>query len=60
MEKRGVIESGRTPPEHDPQATPAANFTEQCEKEAESSLDAIRRLDGDFRKEAADRAKKAL
>lgn len=60
MEKRGVIKPGRTPPEHEPPANPAANFTASCEKTAESELDAIRRLDGDFRKTAAERAKKAL
>jgi hypothetical protein len=60
MEKRGVIKPGQTPPEHDSPAVPVVNFTDHCEKTAESELDAIRRLDGDFRKEAADQAKKAL
>lgn len=60
MEKRGVIEPGLTPPEHEDAVFSGANITAPCEKQAENELDAIRRLDGDFRKLAADRAKKAL
>lgn len=57
MEKRGIVKPGHTPPEHD---DPAAKITEPCEKTAARELDAIRRLDGDFRKVAADRVRKAL
>lgn len=60
MEKRGVIEPGRTPPEHENTAPAKANKTAACEKKAAAELEAIRQLDGDFRRLAADRAKKAL
>lgn len=60
MEKRGVINPGLTPPEHDDTSILRPKITEACEKKAEPDLDAIRRLDGDFRKLAADQARKAL
>lgn len=60
MEKRGVISPGLTPPEHDDTATRKKQTAAVNEKRAVKELDAIRELDGDFRKLAADRAKKAL
>ena len=60
MEKRGIIDPGHTPPEKDDTTTRMSKSTDALEKAAESELDAIRRLDGDFRKVAAERARKAL
>lgn len=60
MEKRGVIKPGSTPSEHNDSAVNGANSPALAEKTAQSELDAIRELDGDFRKLAAERAKTAL
>lgn len=60
MEKRGVIGPAVTPPEHGDTVKIAVVRAESCEKSAIAELAAIRELDGDFRKLAADTAKKAL
>lgn len=60
MEKRGVISPGLTPPEQEDTSARSPEITAACEKKAETELDAIRRLDGDFRKLTADRVRKTI
>lgn len=51
MEKRGVIESGRTPPEQSEEAVKTSQHTPKP---------GVAELDADFRKRAAETARSAL
>lgn len=59
MEKHGVIAPQVTPPETGDTARPAANIKQSCDNSA-AELRAIRELDGDFRKIAAEATRKSL
>ena len=57
MEKQGIVAPEVTPPENADTAKAAAHFTPPCEKGRQA---AIRDLDGDFRKSAAEATRKSL
>jgi hypothetical protein len=59
MEKRGEIKPGITPPENDDTAA-TVNSGQPIKLAEEDSLRAIRELDGDFRKCAAEATRKSL
>jgi hypothetical protein len=59
MEKQGIVAPHVTPPEDGDTAKTAAQITQVCEK-PEVELQAIRELDGDFRKAAAEATTKSL
>lgn len=57
MEKQGIVAPEVTPPENDDTAKVASHFTQPCEKGRQA---AIRELDSDFRKSAAEATRKSL
>lgn len=59
MEKQGIVAPHVTPPEDGDTAKVAARIKRSCENTA-AELQAIRELDGDFRKAAAEATKKSL
>jgi hypothetical protein len=59
MEKQGIVTPSVTPPETGDTAQTAAQIKRACETPA-AELQAIRELDGDFRKHAAEATKKSL
>ena len=59
MEKQGIVAPDVTPPKEGDTAKNAAQIKQSCAN-PEAELQAIRELDGDFRKLAAEATKKAL
>ena len=59
MEKQGIVAPEVTPPENDDTAKVAAHVT-RMHVPNEAELQAIRELDGDFRKAAAEATRKSL
>jgi hypothetical protein len=59
MEKQGIVAPHVTPAEDGDTAKTAAQIKRSCET-PEAELQAIRELDGDFRKAAAEATKKSL
>lgn len=57
MEKQGIVAPEVTPPENADTAKAASNITRTCET---GRQDAIRELDSDFRKSAAEATRKSL
>lgn len=60
MEKHGEINPGFTPVIDQEEINPVADSLKPIKMAEDDRLKAIRELDGDFRKLAADAAKKAL
>lgn len=59
MEKQGIVAPRVTPPEKGDTAKTAAQIKRSC-ADSDAELQAIRELDGDFRKIAAEATKKSL
>lgn len=60
MEKHGEVKPGITPPENQDTASPAVDRFEAIKMAEDDRLKAIKELDGDFRKCAAEATRKSL